>query len=257
MSNNAVIAIPKERVSLIEKMAEKFHIEPNKMLSALKATAFKLSQGEVSNEQMVSLLVVADQYGLNPWTKEIYAFPDKHGGVTPVVGVDGWSRIINDHPQSDGFEFRESEKVVTPEGGKACPEWMEVIIHRKDRAHPIIVREYIDEVYRPPFKKEGRDIPGPWQTHTKRLFRHKVLIQGARIAYGFSGIYDEDEAQRIIEGEFVNVGEAMMIEHEGMKTAKTAQELAEIFTALSIEDKKRYLPYYEVRKKEFQDAATV
>jgi hypothetical protein len=34
------------------------------------------------------------------------------------------------------------------------------------------------------------------------MFRHKVLIQGARIAYGFSGIYDEDEAQRIIEGEF-------------------------------------------------------
>ena len=27
-----------------------------------------------------------------------------------------------------------------------------VIIHRKDRARPIVVREYLDEVYRPPFK---------------------------------------------------------------------------------------------------------
>lgn len=249
-------AVVKTKVSLVEKMAGRFSIEPAKFLDTLKATAFKQADGSApSNEQMAALLVVADQYGLNPFTREIYAFADKRAGIVPVVGVDGWSRIINDHPQSDGFEFKESEKIVTPEGGKACPEWMEVIIHRKDRAHPIIVREYIDEVYRPPFKKDGRDIPGPWQTHTKRLFRHKVLIQGARIAYGFSGIYDEDEAQRIIEGQAVN--EALMIEHDGMKSAKTMQELASIFTALPVEDQKRYLPYYEVRKKEFLDAATV
>ena len=199
-------AVAKTKVSLVEKMAGRFSIEPSKFLDTLKATAFKQADGSApSNEQMAALLVVADQYGLNPFTREIYAFADKRAGIVPVVGVDGWSRIINDHPQSDGFEFRESEKIVTPEGGKACPEWMEVIIHRKDRAHPIIVREYIDEVYRPPFKKDGRDIPGPWQTHTKRLFRHKVLIQGARIAYGFSGIYDEDEAQRIIEGQAVRI----------------------------------------------------
>jgi hypothetical protein len=46
------------------------------------------------------------------------------------------------------------------------------------------------------------------------MFRHKVLIQGARIAYGFSGIYDEDEAQRIIEGEFSTT------EHDGAAKAK-------------------------------------
>jgi hypothetical protein len=31
------------------------------------------------------------------------------------------------------------------------------------------------------------------------MLRHKVLIQAARLAYGFTGIYDEDEAERIIE----------------------------------------------------------
>jgi hypothetical protein len=31
----------------------------------------------------------------------------------------------------------------------------------------------------------------------KRMLRHKALIQAARIAFGFSGIYDEDEATRI------------------------------------------------------------
>jgi phage recombination protein Bet len=192
----------KAKVSLVEKIASRFSVEPDKLLATLKATAFKQQQGEVSNEQMAALLIVADQYGLNPFTREIYAFPDKKGGIVPVVGVDGWGRIINDHPKSDGLEFNESEKATTPEGGKLCPEWMEVVIHRKDRTHPIIVREYIDEVYRPAFEKDGKRFAGPWQTHTKRMFRHKVLIQGARVAYGFSGIYDEDEAQRIIEGEF-------------------------------------------------------
>jgi hypothetical protein len=33
----------------------------------------------------------------------------------------------------------------------------------------------------------------------KRMHRHKSLIQGARVAFGFAGIYDEDEAHRIIE----------------------------------------------------------
>ena len=43
------------------------------LIGTLKATAFK---GQVSDAQMTALLVVANQYALNPWTKEIYAFPD-------------------------------------------------------------------------------------------------------------------------------------------------------------------------------------
>ncbi|WP_241284663.1 recombinase RecT, partial [Enterobacter hormaechei] len=62
------------------------------LMNTLKNTAFK--GGNVTDEQFTALLIVANQYGLNPWTKEIYAFPDK-GGIVPVVGVDGWARIIN------------------------------------------------------------------------------------------------------------------------------------------------------------------
>ena len=38
------------------------------LIHTLKATAFK---GQVSDAQMTALLVVANQYGLNPWVKEI------------------------------------------------------------------------------------------------------------------------------------------------------------------------------------------
>ena len=211
MSN--AVAIAGQRVSLVEKLAAKYHVDPSKMLSTLKATAFKQKDAEVTNEQMMALLVVADQYGLNPWTKEIFAFPDKQNGIVPVVGVDGWSRIINDHPQSDGFEFRQSDSMVTLADAQSCPEWMEVVIHRKDRSHPIVVREYLDEVYRPlrTYDGGGKQKSGPWQTHTKRFLRHKTLIQGARIAYGFGGIYDEDEAERIVERDMGAIQPAQVV----------------------------------------------
>lgn len=206
---NAVLA-PVHKPSLVGKFANKYSIESDKLLSILKATAFKQKDVEVTNEQMAALLVVADQYGLNPFTKEIFAFPDKQNGIVPVVGVDGWSRIINDHPQSDGFEFRQCEEMETLADAQPCPKWIEIVIYRKDRSHPIVVREYLDEVYRPlgKYSDGNKHKPGPWQTHTKRFLRHKTLIQGARIAYGFGGIYDEDEAERIVER---NMGPAEII----------------------------------------------
>ena len=158
---------------------------PQELVAVLKATAFK---GQVSDAQMLALLVVANQYGLNPWTKEIYAFPDKNNGIVPVVGVDGWSRIINSHSQFDGMEFNEADDST------------ECIIFRKDRTHPIKVREYMAEC-----KRNG---VGPWQSHPRRMLRHKALIQCARLAFGFVGIYDQDEAERIMDGEYTVVARA-------------------------------------------------
>ena len=179
--STAVAEIPRGRPSLIAKVDAKYSVEPEKMLETLKATAFKGERDKpVTNEQMMALLVVADQYNLNPWTKEIFAFPDQKGGIVPLVSVDGWTRIINEHPQLAGFAFE-----YDPDG-----EWIECIIERKDRTQPIRVREYLSECKRN---------TNPWQTHPQRMLRHKALIQCARIAFGFGGIYDQDEAERIRE----------------------------------------------------------
>jgi phage recombination protein Bet len=164
--------------SLAAKLAERFGIDFNpEMLDVLRQTAFK---GQVTDAQMGALMVVASQYGLNPWTKEIYAFPDKGGGIVPVVGVDGWSRIINERPEFDGCKF-----VMAPDGSECT-----AIIFRKDRVHPTEVTEYLAEC------KRGTD---PWKSHPRRMLRHKALIQCARVAFGYTGIYDQDEAERIIE----------------------------------------------------------
>ena len=163
-------------VAQASKLAGLFNIpESDDLINVLKGTAFK---GQVSDAQMTALLIVANQYRLNPWTKEIYAFPDQNNGIVPVVGVDGWSRIINENPMFDGMDFEQDEEKCT------C------IIHRKDRSHPTRVTEYLSEC------KRGVK---PWQTHPKRMLRHKAMIQCARLAFGYVGIFDQDEAERIAE----------------------------------------------------------
>lgn len=183
----------------INELAVRFDLpESEELYNVLKATAFK---GEVSDAQLSALLIVANQYKLNPWTKEIYAFPDKKNGIIPVVSIDGWARIINSNPAFDGMDFNFSDEMVLMDGAaSAAPAWTECVIHRKDRSHPTVIREYLDEVYRAPFKSDkGYTVNGPWQSHPKRFSRHKAMIQCARMAFGFGGIFDQDEADRIIE----------------------------------------------------------
>lgn len=162
---------------LTNKLAAQFDMGENgqELMDTLKQTAFK---GQVSDAQMTALMIVANQYGLNPWTKEIYAFPDRQNGIVPVVGVDGWARIINDHPKFDGMEFQQDAESCT------C------VIYRKDRSRPIAVTEYRNECQRN---------TAPWQTHPRRMLRHKAMIQAARLAFGYGGIFDQDEAERITE----------------------------------------------------------
>jgi phage recombination protein Bet len=167
--------------TLSNKLSERFGMgSDGDVLTVLKNTAFK---GSATDAQLTALMVVAQQYDLNPFTKEIYAFPDKNNGIVPVVGVDGWARIINSNPQFDGMDFAQDDESCT------C------IIHRKDRSHPIKVTEYMSECKRS---------VGPWLSHPKRMLRHKAMIQCSRLAFGFGGIYDSDEAERIVEATTVD-----------------------------------------------------
>jgi phage recombination protein Bet len=171
--------------SVLTSMAARYHTDSNKLLDTLKNTAFK----GATNEQLMALCIVADQYKLNPFTKEIYAFPDsKTGGIVPVVGIDGWLRIINDHPQFDGMEFEQDNESCT------CR------IYRKDRTHPTEATEYMEEC---------RRATKPWESHPRRMLRHKSAIQCARIAFGFS-LKDPDEAERIVEAQAAEERPAIM-----------------------------------------------
>lgn len=184
---NAVVKTPTPNTGLVAQFAARYAIDADKMLETLKQTAFKqkgkngAAPAVVSNEQMMALLVVAKEYDLNPFTKEIYAFPSE-GGIVPIISVDGWIRMINARPELDSLTLQ-----YAPEGTES--PWIECTIIRKDRSMPITVREYLDECTRD---------TGPWKSHPKRMLRHKAVIQCARLAFGFGGVYDPDEGARIV-----------------------------------------------------------
>ncbi|WP_310530675.1 recombinase RecT [Novosphingobium sp.] len=194
----AVAAASKPRNAL-EAMAQRLQIQPANLKATLMNTAFSTCQNE---SQFMALVVVANEYGLNPLLKEIYAFPAKGQGIVPMVSIDGWIRIMNEHPAFDGIEFE-----YTPDA-KGGIEAIEAIIYRKDRTHPIKVIEYLEEC------KRNTD---PWNKSPRRMLRHRALMQGARVAFGFSGIAVEGEDD--IDGGY--------IQSEAVPSLPTRQALAE------------------------------
>jgi hypothetical protein len=115
-------------------------------------------------------------------TKEIYAFPKKGGGIQPIVGIDGWMTMANNHTAYDGITFVDR---LSDDGQLVA---ITAQVHRKDRSHPVEVTEYLAEC------RQGTD---PWKKWPARMLRHKAAIQAIRYAFGFSGIVDPDEADRM------------------------------------------------------------
>ena len=160
----------------LEAMAERLNVEPAKLFDTLKSTVFK----GASNEEMLALVVVANEYGLNPLLKEMYAFPAKGGGIVPLVAVDGWTKIVNRQASFDGVKFHWDFDAETNKPlACTCTMWV------KGRKEPVQVTEFLEECCR---------ATEPWTKMPRRMLRHRAFIQAARLAFGLSGLVDEDEA---------------------------------------------------------------
>lgn len=168
-----------KKPSLIEMMAAQYSMDPVQFSNSVKKTAMP---GNVTNEEFAAFMMVAHEYKLNPFLRELYAFPKKGGGIVPMVSVDGWINIINSHPLMAGFELESHFDDANKLAAVTCR------IHRKDRPLPIVITEYMIECFRN---------TEPWRMMPNRMLRHKAMIQAARYAFGLSGIYDEDEAKDI------------------------------------------------------------
>jgi phage recombination protein Bet len=177
---NAIV--PQSKQTLIGAFAIRLGLDPQKVLPVLRETI--IPGGKASDEQIQVFLSVSNEYELNPFTKEIYAFPTKGGGVQPIVGVDGWIKLIHRQSDLNGLEFVEE----ADEDGK--PFSATCRIFRKSMERCIAITEYYSECQRN---------TEPWQKWPRRMLRHKAMIQCARVAFGFSGIVDEDEADRMKE----------------------------------------------------------
>ena len=172
----ALVASP-DRKSLIRKLAASYDLEEGIFLDTVKSTV--MPSGKATKEQMAAFLLVADQYGLNPFTEEIHAF-SQGGGIKPVVGIDGFIKICNSHPQFDGM----THQFFHDDNGKLVSVVCRVF--RKDRSHPTEAEEFLDECYRK---------TDPWTKAPHRMLKHRATIQAIRYAFGVSGIFEKDELE--------------------------------------------------------------
>lgn len=161
-------------------MANRYGMMPQAFEATVRQTC--MPNQKVTKEQFAAFLLVAKEYDLNPILKEIYAFPTRGGGIQPIVSIDGWMNMINSHPNMNGMEFDDH----LDENGKLTA--ITARIWRRDREHPVVVTEYMDECQRQ---------TEPWTKWPRRMLRHKAAIQCARYAFGFAGIIDPDEADRM------------------------------------------------------------
>jgi phage recombination protein Bet len=195
-SSTAVVAT---KPSAINLMAARMSVEPAKLFETLKSTVFQ----KATNEELLALVVVANEYGLNPFLKELYAFPAKGGGIIPIVSVDGWNKMLNRQPDFDGIEFEDNHD---NEGNLiSCT----ATIHIKNRSHAVKITEYLVEC-----KRNSE----PWNNMPHRMLRNRTLCQASRVAFGFSGVRHEEE---VIEIEAT----AMPIEQKALPASPPPKEV--------------------------------
>ncbi|WP_375616311.1 phage recombination protein Bet [Bartonella sp. AP58NXGY] len=182
-------------------MANKYGFSDEKFRKTIIKTCISSKYSDTfSDEEFAVFISVANTYGLNPLTKEIYAAPKKGGGIIPIVSVDGWIKIIKSNPQFDGMTFQDQ---LDKDGNLIA---IKCAIRLKGIKDPIEVTEYLSEC------KQATDM---WNKYPARMLRHKATIQCARYAFGFSGIYEEDEAARIN-----NTTQGQLVSHDTLMQIK-------------------------------------
>jgi phage recombination protein Bet len=180
-------AVATTKPSAINLMAARMSVEPAKLFETLKATVFS----KATNEELLALVVVANEYGLNPFLKELYAFPAKGGGIVPIVSVDGWNKMLVNNADFDGMELVDN----VDESGNlvSCT----ATIYSKSRKYPTKITEYLAEC------KRNTE---PWNNMPHRMLRNRTLCQASRVAFGFSGVKHEEEADSITVESVVTTG---------------------------------------------------
>jgi phage recombination protein Bet len=200
MTQAAKTTAPLPGSQLISMMAKQQHLDANAFATTVQQTCFA---GQPTREQFLAFLMIAKEHDLNPITREIFAF-EKAGKIQTIVSIDGWLKIINQHPEFDGMEFVDH---LDDETGDLLAVTCK--IYRKDRSRHTEVTEYMSECKRD---------TSVWKSWPARMLRHKATIQGARYAFGFSGIVDQDEADRIKDAQSIE-GVATIIPDDIPETA--------------------------------------
>jgi phage recombination protein Bet len=170
----------------VATLARQLDFDRDELSRVLAATVMPSG---TSKEQAIAFCAVASSVGLNPLKKEIYAFPGKNGAVQPIVGVDGWITLARRKDPDCYFDFEDQMNDAGQVVAIRC-----TVIGGAGKPLASAV-EYMSEC---------RGTTQPWQKWPVRMLRHKALIQAIRMAYGVSGVMDEDDYHRMVEAEVMD-----------------------------------------------------
>jgi len=190
MADETVAMAVTDKDQFIVDMARELGTDSKMLWNVVRESCFKLDKDGkgASDSEVMVYLMTCGKLSLNPLMREAYGFLSR-GALQVGVGIDGWLKIANRHPQFDGIELEEIED----ENGQlvAC----RATVWRKDRKAPTILTEWL---------KECQRSTDPWKQRPRRMLRHKATIQSLRYAFAITGISDMEEAleaARNINGE--------------------------------------------------------
>ena len=137
---------------------------------------------QATNAEMTVVSSIFAKYDLNPFIREGHAFVSG-GKLQVMIGLDGWFKIANRHPEFDGYEqfdnFDDKGDLVS----------VTTKIYVKNRRFPTPHTEYMKEAFVP--------TSPAWKKFPCRMLAGKSLGQCVRKAFGISEVIDDDEASRI------------------------------------------------------------
>ena len=137
---------------------------------------------QATNAEMTVVSSIFAKYDLNPFIREGHAFVSG-GKLQVMIGLDGWLKLANRHPEFDGYEqfdnFDEKGELVS----------VTTKIYVKNRRFPTPHTEYMKEAF--------VSTSPAWKKFPCRMLAGKSLGQCVRKAFGVSEVLDDDEASRI------------------------------------------------------------
>lgn len=176
----------------IEQLAKTVELAPVDVFNVMESQIFadkalRHKDGKVRKVLFDLFVSVCNRYKLNPFVKEIHATV-MGGKLVPIVGVDGFVTLARRTDPDARFEY------VWHEDEAGTLRSVECYVKR------FLHGEWVTVGQSREFMEECRGNSNIWNKWPKRMLKHKALIQALREAFGFSGIYDPDEADRIRSG---------------------------------------------------------
>ncbi len=125
MSEQLAIAGPKAS----DQLATFLGIEKGMMLETLKVQCFKgKTPDQVSDAQLAAFVSTANVLQVNPLIPGmLYAYPERNGGITPILGPDGVFKKLDEFIASGKLMGFECEVHM---GADGKPERAEAVIYR-------------------------------------------------------------------------------------------------------------------------------